>query len=110
MCSPHSLPLNLAMFPCHGCARKGADGAPESDSRLFAAGAFRDFFLAGASDDGGGKPTLPLSLPTQFAIRHRTAKYTMVRCATSRNDCVFAVRGSSPPVSVFCTPACCSVS
>ncbi|CAM9890244.1 unnamed protein product, partial [Ectocarpus fasciculatus] len=38
---------------------EGADGAPESDPRLFAAGAFRDFFLAGASDDGGEHPQHP---------------------------------------------------
>lgn len=29
------------------------DGAPENDPRLFAVGAFRDFFL-GEADEGGG--------------------------------------------------------
>eukprot|EP00904_Undaria_pinnatifida_P002232 jgi/Undpi1/12009/HiC_scaffold_4.g01708.m1 len=34
---------------------EGADGAPENDPRLYAAGAFRDFFL-GESNDGDGQP------------------------------------------------------
>ncbi|CAM9839203.1 unnamed protein product [Pylaiella littoralis] len=34
---------------------EGGDGAPENDPRLFATGAFRDFFLGAAEDEDGGE-------------------------------------------------------
>ena len=35
------------------------DGAPENDPRLFAVGAFRDFFMGDADEDGGVYRSLP---------------------------------------------------
>lgn len=49
--SSFGFPLHLSAAPAR--VNQGADGAPENDPRLFAVGAFRDFFLRGADDDRG---------------------------------------------------------
>ena len=43
----------MFLLAASACVNQGVDGAPENDPRLFAVGAFRDFFLQGADDDRG---------------------------------------------------------